>query len=62
MVKIKGLVVGEKSGVALHGAAANICFKVLKLAIISGVQTINLEFLTLFSSALTFAKPGKKSQ
>ena len=28
IVKIKGLAVGEKSGVALHGAAANICFKV----------------------------------
>ena len=49
IVKIIGLAVGEKSGVALHGAAANICFKVLKLVIIPGVHKINLLFLTLFS-------------
>jgi len=52
MVKIKGLVVGEKFGVALHRAAVNICFKVLKLDIISGVHTIDLVFLTLFNSAV----------
>ena len=60
IVKMKGLAVGEKSGVALHGAAANICFNVLKLLIISGVNTRDVNVLIFLDFSFRYDSVHQK--